>query len=192
MTTRRSIRGSPSLGIRPEVADSSRGSPRVDGEPVNAPGVPGSLSFVNDAIWSPAETAAMEYLGTLMPALKDEKVVRSIQTLIAGSIQQALDKFSVFSQVKPFTNFEVINVPLAAGIVSPIDPPSTQVNRRLLFLVNPDAANAIWFNKNQSVAVNNGIPIAPNFGSIAVAMVEYVQHFAVCVGANNLITVWYS
>jgi hypothetical protein len=190
---RRSLRSSRPMQVSHGESDiSSRGSFRVDGEGVNSPGVPGSLAYPNGSLYAPAELEALKVLRETFPQLKGERTLQAIQALVAGAIQQALDKFSVWSQPKPFTNFDVQPIPLLANVVAQIDPPNQQVNRRILFLINPDPANAVWVNKNTGVAANNGIPVPANNGSYMVAMTEYIQHFALCVGNNTLISVWYT
>lgn len=189
---RRSLRPAVALSNKQEGGVSTRGNPEVQGEGVGGPGVPGSLAFPSDALYSPAEREAMAALQEAFPQLKGEKILRALQVFGASIVQSALDKFSVFTQIKPFTNFEVMPIVLAAGVASPIDPPNQQVNRRTLFLINPSAADVVWVNKTQQVAVNNGIPIAANNGSYAVSMIEYIQHWAICVAGNTLMSVWYT
>ncbi len=187
--TRRFQRGVPPY---PEEQNSSRGDPQARGEAVGLPGIPGSLVYPSGDLFAPAEKQALEALRANPAFAGLAPMIPALQVLIAGSIQRAFDKFSLYTQVKPFTNFEVVPVALGAGVASAIDPPNQQMNRRALFLVNTDTANAIWFNKTEGVAVNNGIPIAPNFGSHMAAISEYVRHFAFCAGAATLIAVWYA
>lgn len=181
-------------GTHPSAEEqaSSRGDPRAMGEAVNSPGAPGSIVYPSGDIYSPAEQAAMRALQASPVFAALAPVVPALQVLVAGAIQRALDKFSLYTQNKPFTNFEVVPVPLAAGTVTAIDPPNQQYGRRVLFLENTDPANAVWFNKTNTVAVNNGIAIAPNFGSHMAVVSEYIRHFAFCAGATTLIAVWYA
>jgi hypothetical protein len=165
--TRRFLPG----GVEPY--DSSRGKPIPSGpEPLNTPGVPGSLSYPAGLVFTP-------------------EVIRTLDQMITAAIRRAFENYSIYTQNKPFKNFEVVPVPLVANTVAALDSDHRYKNSRVFFVVNPSAADAIWVNKTGTVAVNNGIPIATNFGSYMASMEEYIPHFAISTGANTAIVVWY-
>ena len=153
--------------------ESTRGKPILSGpEPVKAPGIPGSLGFPAGAIFTP-------------------EVIKTLDQVITFAIQRAFDNYSIYTQVKPFKNFEIVPVPMLAGVVTALDVDHRYTNARAIFIVNPSGADALWINKTASVAALNGIPLAANFGSYMAATDEYVPYFAFCVGANTAIAVWY-
>ena len=153
--------------------ESTRGKPELSGpEPLKAPGVPGGLGFPSGVIFTP-------------------EVIETLDQMIVVAIQKAFENYSIYTQIKPFKNFEVVPIPLVLNTVTPLVTDARWKNSRAIFIVNTDAANALWVNKTASMGVNNGIPIAANFGSLMVATNEYVPYHGLCIGNTTAIVVWY-
>ena len=154
--------------------ESSRGVGGVLGEPVNAPGAPGSLSYLSGVVWTPQGP-------------------KSLEDVVEAAIQRALARYSVYVQTKPYKNYDVIPVTVPALTATPVDAGLNQKGRRTLVVLNTDiAGNALWLNKSDLVNINNGIPIAPNYGSYTVAMEEVVTHWVYCAAQTTAIAVWYA
>lgn len=156
---------------------SSRGIAPVPGGPViNVPGAP--------AMVPPAMTI-------ISPELSE-----TLGDIIAGAIKSGFDRFSIYTQSKPFDNYDVI---MALAPIAPAQPILLDAlgdairGRRAYVIQNTDAANNLWVNKTNTVAVNNGFIVPPNGGTYEVSLHERNHHWAIAAVAQIVVaTIWYN
>ena len=172
---RRQLRVSGPSPVGPlESQVSSRGFPPPPGETLEAPGVPAGIPLRGGIVLAP-------------------ETINNLGDVMKNAIQRALDKFSVYSQLMSMQNYDVIPVNLLANVAQRLDTIGmSQIGRRAFMICNPSAAQFIWVNKNDTVGVNNGIPIPMNGGSYMAAIHEHNAHWGLCTVNVTAITVWYS
>ena len=183
----RSAPGRPADLTPPEVGPviSTRGkhTPGVPG--LHAPGVP------EGALKPAAQFVSPDWKDKLKhftPAQADE-----IGQIIVESMHQAFDRFSLYTQSKPFDNYDVITVPILANTRIRLDRFGQygEQGRRALMIINPDAANVLWVGKS-NVNLLQGIPVVANNGTYLVSVHERAEHWGIIAGAGTIVVVWYS
>jgi len=153
---------------------STSGKTPAPGEVLNVPGVPAGVPLPSGTVITPQDLSTLD-------------------SVIAYAIQKAFDAFSIYTQIKPIDNYDVIAVPMAANVAVRLDAlGSKQTMRRAIMIFNPSAAQPIWVNKDGNVNVNNGIPIGINNGSYQAAIHERNAHWGLCTVNNTAIVAWYS
>jgi hypothetical protein len=186
------------MGVGSSRGMAPQGAAFPDPASMAIPGVPDSLVTPDEPVASSLNLRKM-IEDLRFPGLRAEdveKFVKLFQAVNAESIQQALAHYSIYSQVKPFDNYDVYPIPIVAGAQAVrLDRASFDLrNRRALVVFNTSAADVLFVGKNERVnaTTNMGIPVGANNGSYMVAAHERLPHFGFCVGATTAVVAQYS
>lgn len=114
------------------------------------------------------------------------------QAIIEAAIQQSLDHYSVYTQAKTFTDYDIAVINIAANTPTRLDTfgERGQNTRRALLIINNSATNVLFVGKS-NVGINQGIPIPANFGTYLVSMRAEAPHFGYCAVQTTATVVWY-
>jgi len=154
-------------------------------EVISAPGIPEGVPLPSFQFFSPDE---MQMLQTIPPQQAEE-----FATVIAKAIQRSLNRFSIYTQSKPFDNYDVQITTCPANTATRLDrfAKQGQIARRALMFVNPNAADVLWIGKS-NVGIAQGIPVAATNGTYLAGIHERAEHWGIIATQTNVVTIWYS
>lgn len=177
------------MGEASEAPTSSRGkqTPGVPG--FYAPGVPEGAALSAFQFFTPEDA---EKFKVFTPDQANE-----LAKIVEKALQAAFDRFSIYTQAKPFDDYSIGVVTCAANVVTRLDGEAVSQgmpSRRALLVINPNAvaANVLWINRNSNFAIGQGIPVVASNGSYLVSINERAAHWGLIAAQTNIAVVWYS
>jgi hypothetical protein len=166
---------------------SSKGSINPGAPGMHALGMPESAGVPAFQFFTPED---LKDLKSLTPEAAEDYV-----RIIDKAIKSAFDRYSIYTQAKPFDNYDLNMVPLLAGVPARLDAFAQrgQIGRRALLICNTSgvAANVLWVGK-ANIAVGLGLPCVANNGTVLISVHERAEHWGVCAAGINVVVVWYS
>jgi hypothetical protein len=152
-----------------------------------APGLPEGVPAPEFRIFTP-ETLSQFKLFT-------SQQVEEMAKIIEQGVQAALARYSIYTQAKPFSNYDIELVALTANVAARLDTESGRMadQRRVLLIVNPNATNILWVGKGSGIGLAQGIPVNVNAGTYAVSIEgAHNQHWGIIAADQNIpvITYW--
>lgn len=184
----RTVPGRSGLGESGSVSESTRGkqTPGVPG--FYAPGVPEGAALPAFQFFTPEDAQKLEALTAGQ--------ANDLARIIEKALQSAFDRFSLYTQAKPFDDYNIGIVTCQAGVVTRLDGEAVSMgmnSRRALLIINPAAAaaNVLWIGKS-NVTVGNGIPTVANNGSTLISIHERAPFYGVIAAQTNIVVVWFS
>lgn len=185
----RTVPGRAGLGESGSVSESTRGkqTPGVPG--FYGPGVPEGAALPAFQFFTPEDAQKLQ---AMTPAQAND-----LARIIEKALQSAFDRFSLYTQAKPFDDYQVAIVPCGAGVITRLDGEAVSMGmpgRRALMIINPAAAaaNVLWVNRNSNFVATQGIPVVANNGTYLVSIHERAQHYGLIAALTNIVVVWYS
>lgn len=117
--------------------------------------------------------------------------------IIEKGLQSAFDRYSIYTQAKPFDDYNIGIVTCGAGVVTRLDGPAVaqgMPSRRALLIINPNvvAANVLWINRSSNFVATQGIPVPANNASYLVSIHERAAHWGLIAAQTNVVVVWYA
>ena len=182
----------PDRDSEPISGVSSRGKMTPFSPGVFAPGIPeGVMPGIAD-IASPEEEVKVQ---ALTKYFKPE-MIEGIRALIRVSLQEAFDRYSIYTQAKPFDDYNIATVLCPANVVTRLDCAAIaggMTSRRALLIINTAAvaANILYVNRSDNFAIPNGIQVAAVGGSYLVSIHERGPHFGLIAVQTPVVVVWY-
>ena len=191
MSDIRRLRRSPRGGLGEAGADetvSSRGKQTPEAPGLYAPGVPEGAARSAFQFFTPKD---VEKFKAFTPEQAEE-----LARIIERGLQSAFDRFSLYTQAKPFDDYNIAVVPCAANVATRLDGPAVaqgMPSRRALLIINTNvvAANVLHVGK-ANIAIGAGIPVLANFGSYLSSVHERNPHYGIIAANTNIVVVWYS
>jgi hypothetical protein len=155
------------------------------------PGIPEGVLPGIAQIASPEEEVKVQALAKYFKP----EMVEGVRALIRVSLQEAFDRYSIYTQAKPFDDYNIAVVPCAANTVTRLDGEAVsqgQTSRRALLIVNTNvvAANVLWIGKS-NIAIGLGAPCVSNNGTYLVSINERAPHYGIIAAQTNVVVLWY-
>jgi len=183
----------PDRGEAPITGVSSRGKLTPFSPGVFSPGIPEGVMPGLASVASPEEENKLRALAKHF----NPEIVEGVRALIRIALQESLDRYSVYTQAKPFDDYNIATVICPANVVTRLDGAAVaggMTSRRALMLINTSAvaANILYVNRRDVFAIPNGISVAANGGSYLVSINERAPHFGLIAAQTTIVVVWYS